>query len=100
MKQLIEKIIALLTKRTDYTLHFLCCFLIAAVCYNILHGCFSWWSALIYATLTAVAFAIAKELIDKFVRGQFMEKGDFIADGAGITTFIITVLLGYIFRLL
>lgn len=100
MKQLIEKIIALLTKRTDFTLHYLCCFLIAAVCYNILHGCLFWWAALIYATLIAVAFGIAKELIDKFVRGQSIEKGDLISDAAGILTLDISVLLGMLISVL
>ncbi len=100
MKQLIEKIIALLTKRTDFTLHFLCSFLIVAVLYNILSGCLFWWAALIYAAIITAVVGIAKELVDKYVRGQFIEKGDIIADGAGILTFVVTVLLGYLIRLL
>ena len=100
MKQLIEKIIALLTKRTDYTLHYLCCFLIVAVLYNILSGCLFWWVALIYAAIITAVVGIVKELVDKYVRGQFIEKGDLIADGAGILTFVVTVLIGYLIRLL
>lgn len=100
MKQLIEKIIGLLTKRTDYTLHYLCCFLIVAVLYNILSGCLFWWAALIYAVLIAALVGVAKELIDKYVRGQSIEKGDLICDGAGILLFAITVLIGFAIRLL
>lgn len=100
MKKLIEKIIGLLTRRTDYTLHYLCCFLIVAVLYNILSGCLFWWAALIYAVLIAAAVGIGKELIDKYVRDQFIEKGDLVADGAGILTFVVTLLLGYLIRLL
>ncbi|MBQ3813665.1 MAG: hypothetical protein II841_08875 [Bacteroidales bacterium] len=100
MKKLIEKIIGLLTKRTDFTLHYLFSFLIVAVLYNILSGCLFWWAALIYAVLLAAAVGVGKELIDKYVRGQFIEKGDLISDGAGILTFVVTVLLGYLIRVL
>lgn len=100
MKKLIEKIIGLLTKRTDFTLHYLFSFLIVAVLYNILSGCLFWWAALIYAVLLAAAVGVGKELIDKYVRGQFIEKGDLICDGAGILTFVVTVLLGYLIRVL
>lgn len=100
MKKLIEKIIGLLTKRTDFTLHYLFSFLIVAVLYNILSGCLFWWAALLYAVLIAAAVGVGKELIDKYVRGQFIEKGDLICDGAGILTFVVTVLLGYLIRVL
>ena len=100
MKKLIEKIIALLTKRTDFTLHFLFAFLIAAVCNNILSGCLFWWAALIYAVIIAAVCVVGKELIDKYVRGQFIEKGDLIWGGAGILLYAVTVLIGYAIRLL
>lgn len=100
MKQLIEKIIGFLTKRTDFTLHYLFSFLIVAVLYNILTGCLFWWAALLYAALIAAAVGVCKELVDKYIRGQFIEKGDLICDGAGILTFVVTVLIGYLIRLL
>lgn len=100
MKKLIEKIIGLLTKRTDFTLHYLFCFLIGAVCYNVLHGCLFWWAALLYAAIIAAAVGILKELVDKYVRGQFIEKGDLICDGAGILTFVVSVLLGVLINVL
>ena len=98
MKKLIEKIIGLLTRRTDYTLHFLCSFLIVAVLYNILCGCLFRWAALLYAVVLAAAVGVGKELVDKYVRGQFIERGDLVADGAGILTFVVSVLLGILFN--
>lgn len=70
MKQLIEKIIGLLTKRTDYTLHYLCCFLIVAVLYNILSGCLFWWAALIYAAIITAVVGIERNSLTNTSEGS------------------------------
>ena len=96
MKQLIEKIIGLLTKRTDFTLHYLFCYLIASFLYNVFTGFMVPWLALVLAVVIAAIIGIGKEHIDKHVRGQFIEKGDLICDGAGILTFVLSVVIGWL----
>ena len=100
MKQLIEKIIALLTKRTDFTLHYLFIYLIASVTHNVGMGFMNKWWAFLVANVVAILFGIGKEHIDKHIRGQFIEKGDLISDGAGLLTYDFFFIVGFIISVL
>ncbi len=96
MKQLIEKILGLFTRRIDFTLHCLCSFCIAAALFIMMSGHISKLAAAIVAVVVTVLVGVCKELIDKYVRGQFIEKGDLICDMLGVLTFIVCVIISIV----